>query len=348
MARHYATRDFFRQMPNPLLARYFHARGVFADLDIAALPEPQPDALWAAWLTLDDTQRHAMDAAFQDIAALSGEKGYRAILDDAAWHFATDPASHAAFVEQLASLAHHGARAMTTFLDHPACWRRAARFFHAEALPAWRKRTHVPQVPAAVDEASLEALAAGLSTYFRRTEGRGTHCVVEPVRRGALDYFFAYPEDYAQQRVEWVDGQFGQRPHHPAFEVIYVYSQRDGTLDVNIRGARTAVEPLQGLFAATILKQPELPPDPTDERVYDLTPLLEPGVRVCLREWQRHSGRRGDGAAPRVAGHNGRPPHARSRCGRPPHGGLRPACAAGLGRPPPPLPRHPGRGWRRR
>ena len=197
MARHYATRDFFRQIPNHLLARYFHARGVFDDLDIAALPEPQPDALWAVWLTLDDTQRHAMDAAFQDIAALSGEKGYRAILDDAAWHFATDPAAHAAFVEQLASLAHHGARAMTTFLDHPACWRRATRFFHAEALPAWRKRTHLPHVPAVVDEASLEALAAGISTYFRRTEGRGTHCVVEPVRRGTLDYFFAYPEDYA-------------------------------------------------------------------------------------------------------------------------------------------------------
>ena len=277
MARHYATRDFFRQMPNPLLARYFHARGVFDDLDIAALPEPQPEELWAAWLTLDDTQRDAMDAAFRDIAALSGEKGCRAILDDAAWHFATDPAAHAAFVEQLASLEHHGARAMTTFLDHPACWRRAARFFYAEALPAWRKRTHLPHVPAAVDKASLQALAAGLSTYFRRTEGRGTHCVVEPVRRGTLDYFFAYPEDYAQHRVEWVDGQFGQRPHHPAFEVIYVYSQRDGTLDVNIRGARPAVEPLQGLFAATILKQPALPPDPTDERVYDLNALREPG-----------------------------------------------------------------------
>ena len=38
MARHYATRDFFRQMPNPLLARYFHARGVLGDLDIAQLP----------------------------------------------------------------------------------------------------------------------------------------------------------------------------------------------------------------------------------------------------------------------------------------------------------------------
>ena len=100
MVRHYATRDFFRQMPNSLLARYFHARGVFADLDIAALPEPQPDALWAAWLTLDDAQRHAMDAEFQDIAALSGEKGCRAILDDAAWYFATDPEAHSAFVER--------------------------------------------------------------------------------------------------------------------------------------------------------------------------------------------------------------------------------------------------------
>ena len=28
MARHYSTRDFFRQMPNALLARYFQARGL--------------------------------------------------------------------------------------------------------------------------------------------------------------------------------------------------------------------------------------------------------------------------------------------------------------------------------
>ena len=128
MARHYATRDFFRQIPNPLLARYFHARGVFADRDIAALPEPQPDALWAAWLTLDDTQRHMMDAAFQDIAALSGEKGYRAILDDAAWQFASDPAAHAAFVEQLAALPHHGAHAMTG-ASAVKCWRPPRNLF---------------------------------------------------------------------------------------------------------------------------------------------------------------------------------------------------------------------------
>lgn len=47
----------------------------------------------------------------------------------------------------------------------------------------------------------------------------------------------------------------------------------EGTLDLNYRGALKAVEPLQGMFATAILKLSELPPDPTDERVYDLNPL---------------------------------------------------------------------------
>jgi hypothetical protein len=99
--------------------------------------------------------------------------------------------------------------------------------------------------------------------------------VVEPFRRGELDYFFAYPEDYSQQAIEWVDGQFGRRPHNPAFEVIYVYSQQEGTLDLNFRGSHKAIEPLQGMFATAILKLPELPPDPKDGRVYDLNPLRQ-------------------------------------------------------------------------
>ena len=52
MARHYSTRDFFRQIPNYLLARYFEGRGLFGDLDISAMKETQPDELFAAWLAL--------------------------------------------------------------------------------------------------------------------------------------------------------------------------------------------------------------------------------------------------------------------------------------------------------
>ena len=124
-------------------------------------------------------------------------------------------------------------------------------------------------------QASLEQLADLIRTYFHRSEGRGKHCLVESCRRGDLDYFFAYPEDYSQQQIEWVKGAFDQRPHNPTFEVVFVYSQQEGTLDLNFRGPYRAVEPLQGMFATAILKLDRLPPDPDDERVYDLDPLRQ-------------------------------------------------------------------------
>jgi hypothetical protein len=85
MARHYSTRDFFRQMPNTLLARYFQERGLFGALDFAAMRETQPDQLFAPWLDLPDRQRNEMDAEFRDIFELSCEKGFRAIIDEAEW-----------------------------------------------------------------------------------------------------------------------------------------------------------------------------------------------------------------------------------------------------------------------
>lgn len=39
MARHYSTKDFIRQIPNALLARYFDQRGLFGDLDFSAMKE---------------------------------------------------------------------------------------------------------------------------------------------------------------------------------------------------------------------------------------------------------------------------------------------------------------------
>jgi len=164
---------------------------------------------------------------------------------------------------------------MVAFLEHAELWKGATLFYHADSLPYWRKRKGFPHQPASVHEDGRKALADGIRNYFHRTEGRGKNCVVETFRRGELDYFFAYPEDYSQQSIEWVDNTFARRPHNPAFELIYVYSERDGTLDLNFRGSYKAIEPLQGMFGTAILKLSELPPDPRDERVYDLNPLRE-------------------------------------------------------------------------
>ena len=222
---------------------------------------------------MPDLQRHGIDAEFQEIFDLSCEKGFHAILDEAASHLAADDGGHPAFVKKLAVLPNHFERAMITFLDHNQFWKGATHFYHADALPYWRKRKNLPHQRAAVDNASLGELAGLIRDYFHHTEGRGKNCVVEPFHRGERDYFFAYPEDYSQQSIEWVDGKFDRRPHNPAFEVIYVYSQKEGSLDLHVRGSNKVIEPLQGMFATAILKLRELPPDPKDGRVYDLNPL---------------------------------------------------------------------------
>ena len=74
---------------------------------------------------------------------------------------------------------------MVTFLDHNPFWKGATLFYHADTLPYWRKRKNLPQVAAAVDDASLRELAVLIRSYFHRTEGRGNNCVVEPFRRGS-------------------------------------------------------------------------------------------------------------------------------------------------------------------
>jgi hypothetical protein len=278
MSRQYSSKDFFRQMPNMLLARYFHQRGLFPNLDFGSMKEGRPDALFDAWIALPDDQRSPMEADFREITDLSDAKGFVAIADEAKWHLEDKPQELADFMASLSELGDHRARAMTAFLDHPKFWKGATRFHYADRLHThWRKRKNLPNLSAAVGRANLDRLAELMKGYFRKSEGRGRNCVVEAYRRADQDYFFAFPEDHAQRSVEWVDGQFDPRPHNPAFEIVFVYSQADGTLDLNFRGAQKVVAALQAMFADAILGLQELPPDPKDERVYDLDPLVQPG-----------------------------------------------------------------------
>jgi hypothetical protein len=258
-----------------LLKRYFQSQGVLGNVDFADLPETKSETLFSLWLHLTESQRNTMDAEFRDIFELSCEKGFRAIIDEAQWHLMDDLGELTKLIENLAALSNHFERAMVTYLDNHRYWKGATRFYHADMLPYWRKRNHMLHKPAAVDSASINDLANLIRNYFYHTEGRGSNCVVEPFRRGNLDYFFAYPEDYSQQSIEWVNGTFDKRPHNPAFEVVFVYSQKEGSLDLNFRGSSKAVEPLQSMFAQAILKLDELPPNPKDTRVYDLSPLLK-------------------------------------------------------------------------
>jgi len=89
MARHYSTVDFFRHMPNAFLARYFRSKKLFGELNFAAMKETKPHTLITGWLSLPNAQRSEMDAELRSIGELCCEKGFRAIVDEAKWHFVT-------------------------------------------------------------------------------------------------------------------------------------------------------------------------------------------------------------------------------------------------------------------
>ncbi len=273
MAKHYSIKSFFRNMPNQLLERFFKQKGLFKKIKFEKMKEGNPDELVTAWLTLPDHQRSKLDTECREIFEMCCEKGVKAIIDEARWQYHSDENNLSAFIEMLSGLPNHFHRAMTTYLDHIECWKGATRFYHADTLPYWRKRKNMGHNAAGVDDKSVNKLIEKLKILFHFGEARGKNCAIETFRRGELDYFFCYPEDYSKQSIEWVDGEFGPRPHNPALEIIYVYSQKEGTLDLNFRGSRLLVEPLQGIFANAILKIDELQPDPKDLRIYDLNKL---------------------------------------------------------------------------
>ena len=66
MTRHYSTRDFFRQMPNALLTRYFSAREVLQDFDFAAIKETRIDALFDAWMELPEAARVPLETELRE------------------------------------------------------------------------------------------------------------------------------------------------------------------------------------------------------------------------------------------------------------------------------------------
>lgn len=111
-----------------LLARYFQRRELFGDLDFSVMKEGKPDELFAAWLTLSETQRNTMDAEFRDIFDTSCEKGFRAMIDEA--EFQMDEDEFTTWVEKFSGLPSHFDRAMLVYLDHNAYWKGATRFYH--------------------------------------------------------------------------------------------------------------------------------------------------------------------------------------------------------------------------
>ena len=274
MAAQYSHMQFFRHVPNAQLAAYFESKDI--DLGINFTEEKgkkkkKKEEIFQAFTALPEDQQANIEAEFQDVNAMACEGGVAALIDEADFH------QDEGFIESISEIDGFHAKVMWAFLEKKNYWKGATMFLHADNVSSsyWKKRNDLPSVPPHVEDDDIKALAKAISDYFHTTQGRGRNCKVEPYRRNSKEYFFAYPEDFGQSGVEWISDSLKTRARHPAFEIIFVYSEKEGSLDIYAPKNTKAVPELQKLFAKIILKLDTLKDGSIDKRIYDLEPLAD-------------------------------------------------------------------------
>lgn len=278
MASQYSHMQFFRRIPNTQLASYFKSKNINLDVNFSELKERETEKIFQAFIGLPEEQQAAIEAELQDINAMACEGGVTTLIDEASFH------GDDGFIKAISEIDGFHAKVMWAFLEKRSYWQGATMFLHADNVGGsfWKKRNDLPKVPPHVEDNDIKQLEKAISDFFHKSEGRGRNCKVEPYRRYNNEYFFAYPEDFGQSGVEWVSDSLKTRARHPAFEIIFVYTEEKGSLDIYAPKNSKAVPELQKLFAKTILKLETLKDGTIDKRVYDLEPLADPDFKFQI------------------------------------------------------------------
>jgi hypothetical protein len=269
MSRDYSPMHFYLRVPNALLARFFqqHHR-VLADLDFTQLDESRDAAetVHRAVTALPDAEQSSIEAECREVEGMATYGGITALIDEATHH----PHFDSAFPSAINQVDGEYGKAMWTYLEHREYWDPAMALLHADSIADafWRRRNDIPNLTPLVERDDAERLASELKQYFQAKEGRGRHARVDVFRRDNEEYFFAYLSDFGQSQAEWDAERLWARPRLPAFEIIFVYCQGDGTLDVFALKNSKYVPDLQSIFAAAILQLPNLPPFEAGKGVY--------------------------------------------------------------------------------
>jgi len=272
-AHDFNIRQFFRRAPRLYLRRHFEERGAPLNLDWSQVKPRNVQVLVEAFEGLPEEIQARMQDEFVEIATLATPAGKVQILDEAIFH---DKQQRVA--SEFETLNGIFECAYWTFFQHPDCWQGAVRFAESDGKRrrSWRTRANMPPLGRAAASTDGRALAAAITELFRQKEARGEHCVVEQYRRGDKEYYFAYAQDHRQISLEYAGGCMTNRPHRPAFEIIFIHDDKRRTLRIWHQGRKERVQDLQVAFAWAVLRCVIPARSPPDLRVYDLSGFLDP------------------------------------------------------------------------
>lgn len=273
MSRQYSPKTFLRQTPNPVLRRYFRAKGIDPEVVWDALTPRSIDPLYEAIEALPDGQREAVERDFRQVFDLANPRGRLVFVEQGAV-LGVD------LGERLADVENHYDAAMVVLLEHADVFEVASCVHEMDRLGHWRKRQIGKRLHASTEPDRIEAFEAALRRIYRK-QGRGRCCHVDPYqRRDPLRFcYFAYPEDFPTSDVEYDEHRTFQRvTRRPAMENAFVYDPEAGTLDISATGPKEHKEALAEAFCKHILGLAALPPEDGRPR-YTLAPAMDPSFQ---------------------------------------------------------------------
>ncbi len=272
MANQYSARGFLRQASNTILQEYFKRYEKFKGVSFDPKEEADIEGIFQAMGELSDTERAEMEKDFISINSMATEGGIKTLVEVS--QFANNEYEDLAPI--LGKIEGLHDQVFKAFLDYYDTFEEACRLYNADSLPgrSWRKRGELPDNKAAIDATSKKNLEEAVSAYYRTKEGRGYACEVEPYSRDKRNYWFVYPQNYASVLIEFDNNRkFKRGAHHLAFEIIFVHSAEDGTLDLFVKGNEKTVNDLQNIWARTILGVDDLGKPSKKAAVYKLNHL---------------------------------------------------------------------------
>lgn len=252
MSIQYTPKNFLRQSQVSSLQKYFTDKKFLLDFNWDEKPQPTVDAIFAAWHALPKSDWEAVERDFRDIYTLADVDGVRTIIEEGQYH----SIELGAVLEPIEGYVD---KIFHVFLEHRNIFDVASCFNHADNLNGrcWQKRKDLPKKKPIVSRDVLDNFGKAISQYLQETQGRGANCHVDTYYRGRkLNYFFAYPEDYTDTYIGYdKTGELERRPQNPAFEIIFVYDEIAGTMELFAQGDKTLKQTLQRIFVEQILNE---------------------------------------------------------------------------------------------
>jgi hypothetical protein len=274
MARHYSPKAVLRHLPLDLLRTFLNQQDIptaggplWPNWD--ALTDGDTTALYAAWRDLPNGPRERVELMLRQVHDMASEAGVREMIREALFRGPD-------IADQLAPLEGHHAKALWVLLNCGPAFHTARRLLSA-ASPVgrfWNLTTGFSGEAFDVTQTALAALRASIAALYRE-QGRGHICTVEHFERDGVLYVFLYLDDYTQTHTAHnALGTLTRSPLRPAFELVFVYTQSAGTLDLYARGDRRWRSVLRDRFCEHVLHT-TVPLATPGRRSYQLNGLID-------------------------------------------------------------------------